>query len=395
MLSNRPKYSKRTIVAATLLIALWTDKGMGQESGGTSEQISQLVKELGASDFKTRTKATSSLREIGEPAIGPLKAALPNVGDNTRGRMESLLRRLEANTFQRRLDDLLKSPSPQTAERFSQWGRFAEIVGTDKDSIALFIRLVKSESELFSIADADVRNLRAPLLQRALELDAGNTQNRFSFDSFAALLLLASNNEISLRGATSYHISAMLKDDFAPALKDKDGPRYLKLIGAWMLRDNINAAGPLDFALAHPMPEGLVLARMTLKSVLRKPAAMNAMKLVRMQGDTSDIALLESLFNPQHPKYNERSARGIVFKARRTEPTKQYVCCYGDWALAVAISMRGRHPFDFGFTNDRSNAPPNEFAFTEGTTGFKTEDAREAAFLKYHAEFLAPKTDQQ
>lgn len=393
MLSNRPKHSMRMIAAATLLIALWTDVGMGQESGGTPERISQLIEELGALDFKTRTKATSSLREIGEPAIGPLKAALPKVGKNTRDRIESLLRRLEANTFQRRLDELTRVPDPHMAERFSQWGRFAEIVGTDKDAIALFIRLVNSEPELFAIAD--VSNLRAPLLQRVTELAASNTQNRFSFDSFAALLLLASNNEVSLRGATSYHISAMLKDDFTPALKDKDGPRYLKLIGAWMLRDNINAAGPLDFALTHPMPEGLVLARTTLKSVLRKPAAMNAMKLVRMQGDTSDIALLESLFNPQHPEYNERSARGIVFKAKRTEPTKQYVCCYGDWALAVAISMRGKHPFDFGFTNDRNNTPPNEFAFTEGTTGFKTEDAREAAFLKYHAEFLAPKADQQ
>lgn len=380
-----PSASK--IVAATLLISVLSGDLLGQESDQSAEQILQLIKDVGSQDSTTYRAARSTLREIGEKAIGPLKAALNDAGPVKQIRIKALLKQLEANTVERRLAELMTAPTPQSAERFSQWGRFADIVGSDREAIDLFIRLVKAEPQLFGIADGDVGNLREPLLKRSAELAGRSPSERFSVDSFAAVLFLASNNEVSLRGATSYYISGMLTDDFKPAVVGKDGANYLKLAGAWILRRNINTAGPLEFAIANPMPEGLLLARKTLKGVLRKPAGQDAMSLIEKQGDKSDIALLESLFDPEHPDYNEARSRTHIFKARPVASDVQYVCCFGDWALAVAIRMQGKHPFEFGFVGDANNMPPNEFVITEGSAGFKTEDAREAAVKKYQATF--------
>lgn len=392
MSTSIPKHIGRSTAAIVLLAVVCPLSAEVQENDGQSPEVRQLVEQLGSRSFKTRADATKKLASMGASVVAPLKAALPTAGPAKRDRIEKLLTRLERDTFSGRLVELIDRPTLQTAELMPQWARFAEIVGRDSQSITFFARLLKAEEELFAIAanDADnPKNLQNQVSQRAVDFfkssQIRSSKVSFSNDSFAALLLLASDEKIRLAGATSFHITDTLVDNFAGSLRTDDGPMYRKLIGAWILRKRINSAGPLLFATRHPMPEGLILARRTLRDTLRRPQAMNAMSLILKQGDVNDIALLESLFDPQNPDYNAKSGRKVIFE----DKSGGYSCCFGDWAMAVAISMRDKHPFEFGFTSDKGNVPPRIFAFTEGSTGFANEEDREAAIAKYRASFLS------
>ena len=94
------------------------------------------------------------------------------------------------------------------------------------------------------------------------------------------------------------------------------------------------------------------------------------MMLVKEQGDETDIALLESLFNNQTPLF--RGARPRV---------PDYAVLNGDLALAVAITMQGQDPRDFGFAVGDDRSRP--FRFILETTGFSSEQARTAAHQAY------------
>lgn len=353
------------------------------EKADQQAQIQRWVKELDSSNFSTRTSATKSLRQAGVVAIPSLTAALKTAGLESGPRIESILKRLQQNTFAGRVQQLIKLPSAKVAEGLPGWDRFSKSVGSDQDSIDFYIRLLNAEPALFTIAFNDPSGLRTALLQRANEL-IPQKPRPLEIDSFAAVLFLASDDNVTLRGATSHNITTMLTKDFASALKSKkDGARYLQLAGDWILRRNIAVGRPLNFARTHKMQQGPILARRTLQGVLRANEGIEALMLLKDQGTTADIALVESLFDPKNPGYNNRSDRGVIFKGQNTGI--QYTCCYGDLALAVAITMRGAHPHDFGFHKSDPNV--TSFAFNENTIGFESEDARQAARERYFAKF--------
>lgn len=350
-----------------------------RESGEADVEF--LIESLTSPVFSERTAAHKSLLSYGDAAIAPVKAALKTAGPEKTLRLKNILNRLEADTFSGRLSALEKTPTPESAARMPQWERYQSLLGTDRDAVDFYIRLVKSEAELFRLADQSVTSLRNPLQIRATQLAESNRNGELPIDSYAAVLLLASNNEVILRSDTSTNLTACLTGQFAEQLDSTDGKRLRRLAGQWILRRAISVPRPLEFARRHRLPEGLVLARRTLKGVLRRGDAIPAMMLLKEQGTRDDVEILESLFDQTRKDYNERAGQGILFRGRRT--SDQYVCYHGDLALALAIAMRGGHPYEFGFNVDPRNAPPARFAFTEGTTGFSSEDQRQAALTKY------------
>lgn len=371
--------------ALVLMVAACAGEALGQDAANVAadeQQIQRWVEELAAPNFATRTAATAALQKSGEVAIPALKRALTGAGSESRQRIESILKRLQQNTFDGRLHQLLERPNAAMAARLPDWERFTKTVGDDQESVEFFIRLLQAEPALFAISFKNPADLRIALQKRSEEL-MPKAGEQLDVDSFAALLFLASNDKVILRGATSYNITTIMVNEYAAALKLDDGARYLKLVGGWMLRPNIAVGRPLNFARSHRLQQGPILARRTLAGVLRANDGIEALMLLKDQGTAEDIVLVESLFDQDNPNYNERSDRGVIFKGRKTDI--QYTCCYGDLALAVAIAMRGKNPADFGFARRDPNV--KLFAFNEGTTGFESEDDRQAARQKYFAAF--------
>jgi hypothetical protein len=98
------------------------------------------------------------------------------------------------------------------------------------------------------------------------------------------------------------------------------------------------------------------------------------MTLLAAHGDADDLPLLESLFKNTT----------ALFAGKGRVQTDVYRVETGDLALAAAIVIRGQDPRRFGFPDLN---PDSEFAFSQGTTGFSTPEARAAARKQYALAF--------
>ena len=358
---------------------------MAQEVSGSqvskTPDVLQLIEDLGGISFKKRQAASVALKKAGDDAIAPLRKALENGPLEQKLLIQSILKELERNSFAARVVELEKSPSAETAKSLPEWNRFAKLVGTDSEAIRFYVRLLKAEPKLFSAALKssselpDLLEARSTALLRTTRPSPAMVE-KFSVDSCAALLLFGGNDNNRLPRATSTAISAMLdyKEFRSSVEKDK---RYLRLVGGYILRKRIAVTVPLEFARDYPLPEGLTLARNVLKTALRGENGRPAMMLIREQGTSEDIALLESIFGN----------RGALFRGRKPAPSAQKYAVYnGDLAMAVAIAMRDKDPRDFGLpaVDDRSKP----FRFAMETVGFPSDEERQAAHDRYAAEFL-------
>ncbi len=380
----RPAFQRAAVLTALLLFTVTRAEVQAQESdaGDSAETVQRLIEELGSPNFRTRQQATSALMNAGDAAITALKQAALTGSLEQRVRIESILSRLERNSFQYRLAALKEAPSVIKAAQMPEWSRFAARCGDDPAAIDCYIRLLEAEPVLFAARMNDPSQLRVLLEQRASEVlqsaspratSVGST--KFSIDSYAALLLLASNNEVTLRRATSPSITSLLQsDEFTEAIKQDAGHHYLNLAGAWILRANISVDKPLEFARRHPTADGLALARNTLTNALRGQNGRFALMVLVEQGSTDDLPLLESIFDN----------RGVLVQG--TKSSIQYKAYNGDMAMAVAIVLRGKNPLEFGFGKGESKEL--EFRFSNETIGFETDAEREAARQKYAELFL-------
>ena len=372
---------KLSILLLTTMMASYAACASAQEGpkvqaeAKSASGIEELIADL-SGGFQARLKARTELEKSGDAAIEPLRKALPNASLQARQEIERLLKILEEDSIVSRAKKLEDSGALADAEGLPEWKRFGELVGEDEAALRFYARLLKAEPQLFG--EARKGRSAARVLSRLLEQRASNlvrkTEPRRDFDvnSYAALLLLCSNGEHRLPGASSYNVSAMLlTPTFTRALKSEEGSYLKTLAGQYILRSRIGLQKPLEFAYLYPLPEGLQLARLTLQNRFRGHDGVHAMRVLRKHGTAKDIALLERLF----------TNRDLVFDPN----SGTFTVTNGDVALASAIVMREKDPRDFGFApkDDRSRT----FRFVAASTGFATQAARDAAQAKYFAEF--------
>ncbi|MCP4784899.1 MAG: hypothetical protein GY903_09480 [Fuerstiella sp.] len=345
-----------------------------------TKSVEQLVQDLGSDSFLVRRAAAAALRKAGPDAISALRKAQPTSTLDVKDQIQSILRELERKSFGFRLSQLQQTLAAADASDLPEWGRFSTLVGKDKKSVELYIRLLKSEADLFGTAMNSPGTLPTQIQKRAAELvqttrPTSQKTEPFSVDSYAAVLLLAGNKETRLPGGTSTGISALLQQpQFMTAVRSpQQGNAFSRLVGAYILRDRIAPAVPISFARKHPMPEGPILARKVLQTA-RGSNPLWAMMLLAEQGSVEDLPLLESVF---------KNKSILIGNSDRTG----YVVQIGDLALAVAIHLRGQDPRDFGFdaNGDRTQA----FRYVAETTGFDTEEARAKVHAAYAAKFPA------
>lgn len=346
--------------------------------------IDTWIQQLSSTAFSERLSATQKLRQAGDAAIAPLTAALKQAAPEQKVRIQSLLESLRKSSFSEMLGQLKTNPTAETLVRFPEWSRYSKIVGASPEDRQFYVRLLKAESQLFTIVAKDVRSLRTPLRSRAAEFlqetrEAVRNAEPVNMDSYAGLLLLAGNAELILRGDTSTSLNSVLMSSALEAqIKSADGQRLLKLAGAYIQRPNIAVVDPLRFARKFQTDDGLKLARRVLKSVLRGVDGQMALIVVKEQGNPSDLPLVESLIGHQ----------GILSQGRRTAvgATQSYTATNGDLALAVAISLRGQDPRNYGFSTVDNVG--DEFRFAPDTIGFLSDEARRSSRQKYQERWL-------
>jgi hypothetical protein len=378
-----PHQSRTVCLTALLLVVAICNESTAQEDQGEVERLKsvpQLIMDLGAESFKVRKAARAALRKSGMAAIPALREVERTSTPDVKDQIQSILRDLERDSFAGQMKQLQKTLTAADAKVLPEWDRFSNLVGSDRESVELYLRLLKSEAGLFGTAMNSPKNLPSQIQTRVAELIQSTRRDsekfeQFSVDSYAAVLLLASNGKIRLPGGSSTGISAMLQQpQFLDMVRSPEqGKAFSRLAGAYILRERIAPAVPMSFARRHQIPEGPELARRVLKTA-RGTYPLSALMLLAEQGSVQDLPLLESLF----------SNTGIlVGKSDRTG----YLVEIGDLALVVAIHLRGRDPRDFGFDpkSDRSQA----FRFVPETTGFESGESRAESRAIYAERFPA------
>ena len=357
-----------------------TKPGATQQANSTQQvSINNWIQQLGSTAFAKRLSATQELRQAGDAAIVPLTVALEKATPEQRARVQSLLESLRKNSFSGMLSQLKANPTAETLVRFPEWSRYSIIVGTSQEDRQFYLRLLRAESKLFTVAARDVRSVRTPLRSRTAELlqdtrEALRNAEAINMDSYAGLLLLAGNSQLILRDDTSTSLNSVLMSSaFEAQIEGADGRRLLKLAGAYIQRPNIAVVDPLRFARKFQTDAGLKLARRVLKSALRGVDGQMALIVVKEQGSKNDLPLVESLIDH----------RGILCQGRKSAvgATQSYTATNGDLALAVAIALRGQDPRDFGFSTVDNVG--DKFRFAPDTIGFLSDEARRSSRQKY------------
>ncbi len=374
----------RTICLTALLLAVAIcarlEAQEDRRDDKPTKSVGQLIQDLGSDSFAVRRAAGADLRKGDVDAISALRKAQPTSTPDVKVQIQSILRELESKSFGFRLSQLQRTLASEDANGLPEWDRFSTLVGSDKKSVELYVRLLKSEAELFGTAMNSPKTLPTQIQKRTAELvqttrPASQKTEQFSVDSYAAVLLLAGNGDTRLPGGTSTAISALLQQSqFMAAVQSPDqDTAFSRLAGAYILRDRIAPAVPISFARRHQIPEGPILARRVLKTA-RGTYPLSAMMLLAEQGTVKDLPLLESLFKNKSILIGKRDRTG-------------YIVEIGDLALAVAIHLRGEDPRDFGFgaNGDRTQT----FRFVPETTGFDSAAARAKVHAAYAEKFPA------
>ena len=345
-----------------------------------AQSVEQLIEDLGSDSFAVRRAAREALKKSGQAAIPDLRRLESTSTLDVKAQIQAILRLLERESFGGRLTQLQKTLKAADAKVLPEWDRFSDLVGSDRKSVELYLRLLKSEADLFGTAMNSPKTLPTQIQARVAELmqstrPAAKKTEHFSADSYAALLLLAGNGETRLPGGSSTGVSAMLQHPlFLAAVRSPEqGKAFSRLAGAYILRERIAPAVPMSFARRHPLPEGPILARRVLQTA-RGTYPLSALMLLAEQGTVQDLPLLESLFKNKSILIGKRDRTG-------------YLVEIGDLALVVAIHLRGRDPRDFGFDpkSDRTQA----FRFVPETTGFESGESRAKAHAVYAESFPA------
>ena len=345
-------------------------------AGVEESEILKQIERLAAPERAVKQDAVNQLLMTGEPGLKLLQSRSAGVSPAHRELLQSLIRELVRTCFVERLKRLEENRTAESAAGIPEWSRFEQLVGSSPEDISRFIRLVKSERQLFATSAFQPRQLTAQLESRAGAVLQSTEKapvmiEEFSLDSFAALLLLAGNKDVRLRAASASISPVLLHKEFLEAATKKGGEWYLRLAGSYILRGRISMEYPLAFASKTKLPEGITLARDVLKNSLRASHGEPAMLLLLENGAVEDIALLESLFDN----------RGRLFVSR----IRTYTVYNGDFALATAIVMRGKDPRDFGFRSMDPRTVP--FRVTVESAGFYSEADRIAAREAYRDKF--------
>lgn len=369
------------------------DKNLPQKPAGSIQagELHRLTEELRGPDFTVRQAAARRLLELGMAAESALLDVVTSDDAELRDRVAELLRRIHQKEFTRRLASLNLNPAAELAAEFPEWGRYTEIVsqcaGCDKSKlVSQYLKLLQTDSILFSLHMFSPEKVPAWLEQRSSQLAKtfnDDSTKPFPVDSYAALLLIASNPAVRLPRATSANLSAALADDRLRRLVARDEPDGLmaELLRAWILRPGISTERPLLFCMETRLSSGLTLARRIIESRSKRPEMQWALLAVGVLGSDDDLPMLERQFDndtvlwPRGVPLNQPAGNEIRGSGYRV--------LAGDIALAVAVQLRGANCEDFGISARRSEVT----GFAADSLGFSTAELRKEGFTRYRSEF--------
>lgn len=361
-----------------------------QEPTALQKTVDGLVTDLASPAFPKRQKAVTQLLQLDAPAVALLEKKLETATEPVAVQLRQVIPKLRKRLFDDRVAALERDPKPSDLAGMPDWDRFVKVTGNAEAAMPVYLEMLKTERALFADRMFSSSELSDHLEERSTRLRAacnGELEEEFPVASAAALMLVASDENIVLRRATSTNISESLQDSrFGKLISDGFHAGTIRaLTSEWLKRPGIAADRPLLLSIEYQLSVGREIALRTLeRHVYNQSAAYSLLCLGALQ-QTDSLPAVEQVLNDEmasRPIWPPRGkTAGDLISGREIEST--YSVQARDVALAVAIHLRGRRPNEFGMDVMSSEL----HLFTFDSMGFNNDDERNAAITKYRAAF--------
>ncbi len=385
------------MLAAFAATAVAQDGELGAErtvrapvADALQKTVDGLVSDLASPMFPKRQKAVTQLLQLDAPAVALLETKLKTATEPVAVQLRQVIAKLRKRLFDDRVEALERDQKPSNLTGMPDWDRFVKVTGNAEAALPVYLEMLKTERALFADRMFSSSELSDHLEERSTLLRAacnGELEEEFPVASAAALMLIASDEDVVLRRATSTNISESLQDSrFGKLISDGFHAGTIRaLTSEWLKRPGIAADRPLLLSIEYQLSVGREIALRTLeRHVYNQSAAYSLLCLGALQ-QTDSLPAVEQVLNDEtasRPIWPPRGkTAGDLISGREIEST--YSVQARDVALAVAIHLRGRRPNEFGMDVMSSEL----HLFTFDSMGFNNDDDRNAAISKYRAAF--------
>ena len=337
-----------------------------------------LVRALGDDSFAVREQASFALVRMGVPAKEALLAGLKSDDAEIRFRCRRALAEVLDVEFYSNLDRFSRGDrSPEVAP--PGWAEFRAVAGENDAAREMFVAMQRDEPALMQDwieAPQNVSELlaqRCQTIQQEVFAPRGQQRRQIRIGSFAAMLFVASREDVYLADRTSAYLhSFSYQQSFQQSVQQGPMVGPLRaLLGAWIARGTDSQTKNQNFMLAlqYDLREGLKPALTALKSGSARPHVLQyALRVVGKFGDADTV---------QHVVPFLESAAVCGRQRVQKEEVRTQV---RDVALAVLLHLTNQNYVDYGF--DRLRRDPR-LLFRPGTLGFQSESARQDALYKW------------
>lgn len=338
-------------------------------------RISTLIEQLGEPSFDVREQASRALVKVGPPARPALLEASESPNLEIRYRARSVLRVVEKQRHEARLQSFLKNRE-RPDNVLPGWKRYRETVGDDDASRKFFVGMQRAERDLFTALEKQDPDLDEAFLRRCSEIQFRLTSLNRRFieaERAAAMLFLAGDPEIEMDTATQTRVVSFCNyNEFASTIQSGARSGLAKrILSGWITRDDDADVQVLyqriQLATRYGLSGGLAPARQLLEKKNTDNRAQYALLAVGRFGGEAELPLVESMFDT------------TTLLTRQTKPP--YTCQIRDVALAVALHITKQDANKYGFA--RKLQKQGYYIFQLNSAGFGDDTKRKAAFEKY------------
>jgi hypothetical protein len=352
--------------------------------------VDGLVTDLASPAFPKRQKAVTQLLQLDAPAVALLETKLETATEPVAVQLRQVIPKLRKRLFDDRVAALERDQKLSDLSGMPDWDRFVKVTGNAEAAMPVYVEMLKTERALFADRMFSSSELSDHLEERSTLLRAacnGELEEEFPVASAAALMLVASDENVVLRRATSTNISESLQDSrFGKLITDGFHAGTIRaLTSEWLKRPGIAADRPLLLSIEYQLSVGREIALRTLERHVYNQSAAYSLLCLGALKQTDSLSAVEQVLNDEtasRPIWPPRGkTAGDLISGREIEST--YSVQARDVALAVAIHLRGRRPNEFGMDVMSSEL----HLFTFDSMGFNNDDDRNAAISMYRATF--------
>ncbi|MFO1001117.1 MAG: hypothetical protein U0936_12300 [Planctomycetaceae bacterium] len=352
--------------------------------------VDRLVEELSSPLFKPRQNAIAEILKLEAPAVGMLEAKMKVVPERVAIQLRQAIPQLRKRLFDDRIQALENQQDQATPTGMPDWDRFVRLTGDADEALPVYLEMLRAERALFAtrmFSSSELSEQLEESSQRLREACTGELEEEFPVASAAALMLIASDEGVVLRRATSTNISESLQDSrFGKLVNDGVHAKTLKAVTSeWLRRPGIAVDRPLLLSMEYHLPVGREIAMRTLErpvysqsaaySLLCLGSLRTADALPEVERVLRDAAAARPIWPPRGTNVEDLAT------AREVKST--YSVQVRDVALAVAIHLRGKRPQDFGVDVMSSEKQ----LFTLDSMGFNNDEERDAAIARYRTSY--------